>query len=346
MDNEKIIKDFFDAIYNNDLKTIIEMITNNLVDINDVYNEYGEPPLVYAVKVNKPEVLILLLTNDADINIRVKNTGRSYIRKKEHFGEREGFTALTVAFEWNNINCMIILLNYKPDILSSRYKGASFVNKWICYFAELHELFNKEKSSKFEDSFNNDIKNKLKEINMKYKFDGKLDEKNFFTYDELMIEAIAKNNFNLFLQLLRKKGNDIYLTVKLELNYSYNVFLYPIFFIAIYFNNKEVIEYLMKEGFNINDDYDIINSSSIKVNLSSTPLIFAIGYKKNDIAKYLIDNGADINKTTSIYLEIFYYYSNTIGAKSTFSAAVKTCNYEMIHLLVDMGYDISKEYKK
>ena len=80
--------------------------------------------------------------------------------------------------------------------------------------------------------------------------------------------------------------------------------------------NTEVIEFLIKEGANIN--------APAATDYNQTPLLFALRYGKNEAAKLLIDLGADINQKDG--------YDN-----SPLILAVHNRNKELVKYLIEKG---------
>lgn len=78
----------------------------------------------------------------------------------------------------------------------------------------------------------------------------------------------------------------------------------------------------LKNGANI----DYINDKAYIKEFIPTPLITAIKYGNNDIAKYLIEQGANVN-----------IYSQRIDGKSPLMIATKCGNLKLVKLLIDNG---------
>ena len=156
-----------------------------------------------------------------------------------------------------------------------------------------------------------------------------------------LILAVQHGNLNMVKELINL-GADI--------NITDNIGLTPLYY-SIYYNKPEVFKYLISKGANINikstNNCKTIIAEAVKKNLieavtlllehgsdintvdcyGNTPLMIVIDNKYNDIAKILIDKGAEIDK------------QNKYAAENTITYAIIADNIEIV------GYLIEKDKK-
>lgn len=95
-------KDIFDAIYENDIHKLMELINDENLDINQIDNVSGFTPLTYAIYLDRPEIVRLLLrVQDIDVNLADQGQYND--------------TPLSLAISKDNIEIIKILLE-RPDI--------------------------------------------------------------------------------------------------------------------------------------------------------------------------------------------------------------------------------------
>ncbi len=128
---EKALK-MFDAIKNNDLETIKNII-NDIRDVN-VTNREKDTLLCYAARIGHSHIISYLISNGADINSRsgydtltplliaVKQDKRTITRMllqsgaNKNMADDEGKTALHYGVELKNADIVNILLDFRVDI--------------------------------------------------------------------------------------------------------------------------------------------------------------------------------------------------------------------------------------
>ena len=106
--------DIFEAARDGNTEAIIEFIKKG-VDINAL-DRYGTPAIYYAAWHGRLSVLVILLTNGADINkpIDLSLGGEN---------GRGDWTALHVAVEQGNAEVVTLLLDYGADINVTNHTG-------------------------------------------------------------------------------------------------------------------------------------------------------------------------------------------------------------------------------
>lgn len=97
----------------------------------------------------------------------------------------------------------------------------------------------------------------------------------------------------------------------------------------------QIVEELIAYGINLNTKYSVTNSSLN--NTGSTPLILSISHKKLDVARLLLEHGADAN------LDFHYIYNNAPPGLSPLCVAVNDNYIEGIYLLLEYGADPIKK---
>ena len=152
-----------------------------------------------------------------------------------------------------------------------------------------------------------------------------------------LILAVQHGNLNMVKELINL-GADI--------NITDNIGLTPLYY-SIYYNKPEVFKYLISKGANINikstNNCKTIIAEAVKKNLieavtlllehgsdintvdcyGNTPLMIVIDNKYNDIAKILIDKGAEIDK------------QNKYAAENTITYAIIVDNIEIVGYLIE-----------
>lgn len=95
--SDEDIETFFTALTDGDTATATDLITAGILDLNPLKN--GDPPLLFAVRQDQPDLVTLLIENGVDL--RGEDT--------------PGYTALGVVARAGNIPIMTILLDAGMD---------------------------------------------------------------------------------------------------------------------------------------------------------------------------------------------------------------------------------------
>lgn len=94
----KIEKQLLNGIAAGDIQ-IVRMAISKNVDVN-CSNAQGITPLMLSARLNLPDIMKLLLANNAD------SSRRDYISR----------TAMSFALKYNAIDALMVLLNHEEDI--------------------------------------------------------------------------------------------------------------------------------------------------------------------------------------------------------------------------------------
>ena len=289
------------AIDNNNFSILEFLLNQPNVHINEKDSQ-GIYPISKAVNQNKPEIVELLINYASNHNIILDITVK----------DPNGNSPLAIAIKNNNIEIIISLINYginhniDMNINNIIVNGNtpliySYRNNYLKIFEYLIEYSDvNQKDSQGNtvlyyaiDNEDDDTIKKLMSI------DTKIDIKS-------LNHAIDKNKYNVIYKLLQNDiilSNDNNLIIKIIKSKSNS--------------RKYYIELLIENGCNVN-----------QIENNKSALIYAIEYNFSDIAKLLLQNGADVN----------YKCSN--GWTSLTYSIHNNNNKETIYSLFKYGYNI------
>jgi ankyrin repeat protein len=100
INKENIQKELVEAIKNNDVKKVKEIIDERKISIDETYGEDEFTPLHLTVIYNQPEIMSKLLEKGADPDVK----------------DSEGNTPLHFAAEQNNLELLKLLIEYDGDV--------------------------------------------------------------------------------------------------------------------------------------------------------------------------------------------------------------------------------------
>ena len=251
-----------------------ELIAKMPMKILNAICGFGLTPLYLAIEKNQFKIVQLLLKTGASVNIP------SYV------GNFHRVTSLQLALQLKNYKMINLLLGYEPEV--GKNEAADLLTlslKWVV---------------------KKDFRNILK-LMFKGRQDAKRVSRKFF--EELL--TLAKSPEMGKILLKEFYGHDI--LMKFEIALSYNMIGIIEYFIknevgfmdkvdnsgktslhrAVISNQPQIVELLIKYGFNIN----------AKCNHGCTPLHYAVSIGTEIILKILLENGADIDAKT-LHLEL------------------------------------------
>lgn len=302
----------------------LNLASKFLIEYPEIISSYYSrlPILNYFVKKKNFEITKFLLENGFDPNVR------------DMFSKE---TPLTIAAINNDVHIGKILIKHNSDIyLESSQYGAILVS-FLCPFFSATKLgniafldlliksgfnpFYRDSHGKgIEDylPYNSDLKTKvinfIKEIPLPNQFNS-CDEK--IKYPELTLSEktvtslmeYCKSKEFILAECIVKKYPD------LRTSYIHSHFRETILNYYIYFKEEDVVEFLLKIGFNPN----------IRVEISDlTPLMFAIKRSNFSIFKILLNFGADIKLVSSIEL---FSGKNDLTNENQFIMYESVCPY-------------------
>lgn len=145
--------------------------------------------------------------------------------------------------------------------------------------------------------------------------------------EENNVEIMIKNMYIVFISKLEKNNSSAVDIIEIflikGLNIHDQIFNGTSLLWAVGSGNLKVISFLIRKGANINDKDEMINGVF--------PLYHAITQNSdNDVAKFLVKSGADINLQTEL-------------GRTALHAACNEKNAEMISFLLEHGANISVE---
>lgn len=302
----------------------INLASNILRKHPEIISSYysGVPILNYFVKKKNFEITKFLLENGFDPNIRNVFT-------KE--------TPLSIAAINNDVQIGEILIKHGSDIYLESSQYGSMLNSFLCPFFSATKLgniafldlliksgfnpFYRDSHGKgIEDylPYNSDLKTKvvnfIKEIPLPSQFkscDEKLKNPELTISEKTVTSLIEYCILKEFIlaECIVKKYPD------LRTSYVHSHFRETILNYFIYFKEEDVVEFLLKLGFNPN----------IRVEFADlTPLMFAIQRSNFSIFKLLLNFGADIKLVSSIEL---FSSKNDLTNENQFILHDSVCPY-------------------
>lgn len=295
--------DLIRNVQKNDLKAVQAQITAgadvNMIDKSDNF------PLKTACISNHPEMVKLLITNGADINMQDSYNGN---------------TALSWASSDNNLEIAKLLISEGADVNHLDKKGGSPLGS-VCLANNIEiakllitngaDINNQDKSKGYTPlitacSYNYSELAKLlissgADINLKAK-DG----------STALIQA-AKNDPEI-INLLLSKGADINARMK----DGTGAFTKSIYGILMGKGSTEVAELFLSKGADINE------APTTGDMIGWTPLFLAVSDENENLVKFLIDNGANVNAKNN-------------NGDTVLSMAVKNGNEKIIGQLKSHG---------
>ena len=292
-----------------DIKLIQPLIKLN-ADIN-LQNKDGYTPLI--VSVDNPKILKYLLEHGANPDIQTP----------------EGYTALIVAADYGYIKSVKLLIQHKADINLS----ANGVTPLMKAAFENHENIVKvllkngaDVNVNMYDYKNNSTLTAFKAafINKNYNIMNILAENgaNILceeTNADILILSASKGHKQILKRLLEEG---------LDPNTEYNGL--NVLSVAVQFNQLEIVEILIKNHIDMN-----------KVGFDGiTPLIETMGDGRYDIAKLLIQSGADINLESKacVILESKEHFTTIFPLMMAAAYSI-----EILQLLLDHNAEIDKQ---
>ena len=247
-----------------------ELIAKMPMKILNAICGFGLTPLYLAIEKNQFKIAQLLLKTGASVNIP------SYV------GSLHRVTSLQLALQLKNYKMIDLLLGYEP--VFGEIEASELLNlpiQWVVKedFRNIFKLLCKIKMpSKY---FSNEIVFELLELAKSPKM-GELLLKQFYLKDDKVTVEIAMeyNMIGIIEYFIRNNASFINKVDIWGCTYLH---------LAIKRNRPQIIELMIKLGFNIN----------AKCNQGFTPLYHAIRYYGSEIiVKILLENGADIETKT------------------------------------------------
>lgn len=319
---------------------ISKLLIDNGANINS-QDELGNTALIYASGVGNLESVKLLLENNAEMNIRNNNDINALlmaitIENKENY-KTNYKELMKMAEEYNQES------EFGQNIETAKFlieKGADVSDNVVLISSKLNKQ---------------EIINKLSDTD--FNFDSKENATN------ALINAIKHKNINMIEDLIDCGADP---NSNLEDNKETSMTVFDLVFKN---NSNEIIKTMIDGGGNVNSEITLKeNSESIKVPM----LISAIAEERIEIAKLLIDEGADVEVKidgASIYTEgtnalllsvkknqmstvkelvggiIFSPKANINSVDSlgnnALIYAIKDNNYEMTKYLIDKGAEVN-----
>lgn len=283
------------------LISIVELLIAKGADIHAIADN-GNTPLMGAIKNESPDIVKFLLLKGADVNQR-----------------SEAKTPLSIAASVGNKEILELLISKGADLNAIVYYGDNAYYTPLdraCnggHFEIVKLLFSKgaqiyTKSSK--ETLNHAIRFKHDEI-ADFLITNVYDIEN--EKSELLVDASVNGCLKTALTLI-KCGADVNYKISFDTRLFRGLVNRHITALlkALENRHKEIAELLISLGANVND----MNRDG------NTPLFYATGTDFLDIAKMLIDKGADINA-------------------SIINEAIKNHNLELIRILIERGADIN-----
>lgn len=297
-------------------------------DLETVQHEYyskNETPLLYAAKNNAGEAVKLLVEQGADVNVK----------------DTEGNNALYYAIRFNNMEAAEALIvggiDYssmqfdKTDLFTSAYKQG---NTQIIKTMLSHKTNITEKDAEVELVVNKAVFYDDDDM-LKWMLQHGLSADSVSSDGYSLLErAIRGDKANIF-KILSEHGADLNARTK-----DGRTLLQC----AVGFNRGDIVTLLAEKGYSVNsvakaempDDTEIKDPKQKAImQIKSTetgrsPLIEAIVFKKEEMAKQLIEMGADVNVRDSSF-----------SGRTALHAAVSNGEYEVAELLLEHGADVN-----
>lgn len=292
----KNLQEIIRSIKNRDSSALKQRLKG--YDVN-AFDSTGVNLLTHAVMTGDINIVKIIGDNDANPNLKNKTS--------------MGSTPLMMSSEYKSLEIAKYLINKGADIDIQDNNGDPVIN-WSAYYGNIP--FTKL-------MLENGAKTNLKSIHSDGVMQVALKEWQESIVELLLEKGITIHEVKNDSLVLAAKTNNMALTKELlnknNLN-SRDGAGNTILMIAAEKGYKELVEYLISKG----SDIDAMNS------VGQTALCNSVFFGKNPIAKFLIDEHADINKT------------DTRFRLPPLVAAVRSNNLEMGGVLLARGADVNK----
>ena len=264
-----------------------KLLIDNGADVN-IQDKQGYTALNKAISQEKTEIVKLLIENGADV--KVKN--------------RQGSTVLFNAASKNKIEIVKLLLEHGADArIKNKYDESPLVNVKTKEIAELLIEYGADVNAQKRIKV---INHSSSTFPSNTAFGGQI------KYGSTpLFNAISRENIPV-VKLLLKNGADINIKINRFQNKNDQHYNTPLFK-AVDKNNIEIVRLLLEYGVNLKEN-----------NADGKSILFYV--KDKNIAKLLIDNGADVNARDSRHQNTPLF---TID------------NSEIIKLLISHGADVN-----
>lgn len=304
--------------------------------------KYGVTPLVQAINVEDKEIISFLIEKGADVN---------HVSKLDDTET----TPLFIATSGKNAEEIVSLLLEKgADVNLATTNEFTVLQKAICdrnkklvlLFLDAGAEINKN-SNKLETALLDaiDTQNYDSEIvSLLIEKGADVDLESAFNGHTPLTLAVSQENKDAVLLLLKSGADPNKKSIKFGTPLG----------IAFFAVNREMISLLIKNGADSSEIFLIAaampkpdaakflldNGADINCELSGqTPLISAICSSTKEMVLFLISNGADVNYETSGNV------SDKTGARTSLETAIETGNTEIVSLLITYGADVNHKCK-
>lgn len=357
----------YEAVLNND-KEMASILIDNGANLN-YDNGIGNTALMWTCLIEDKDMASFLIEKGADVNYLVSFTTSNEVKtdlikegidkKYLNYFKSGNVTPLSRAIDSNKESMVSFLIENGADV----NLAVSINNEEYSYTMLQRAIYNRNKKilslvldagAKINDNYQNRGTALITAVDIKF-YDPEIVSLLIERGADVNLESALSSHTPLTLAVSQENKDAVLLLLKsgADPNKKSIKFGSPLM-IAFQAVNREMISLLIKNGADSSEIFLIAaampkpdaakflldNGADINCELSGqTPLISAICSSTKEMVLFLISNGADVNYETSGNV------SDKTGARTSLETAIETGNAEIVSLLITYGADVNHKCK-